>query len=175
LVGLALLAVAACSDDTLGPAQNVNIIDTVTVGALDGTPLDVPSGFSITSGRVVRTDTAGTFDFVFNVDKSGRPVFLTRSVLGLPSNGSLAPGFLRMNRPFDAILLAESDGYVSTDTIPLAVGDVFIGRSAIACVLGVPLYAKFEILGFGANTVTFRVLANINCGFRSLEPGVPKK
>ena len=40
--------------------------------------------------------------------------------------------------------------------------------------LGVPLYGKIEILGFQDSTVTFKVLANKNCGYKDLLPGLPK-
>ena len=39
--------------------------------------------------------------------------------------------------------------------------------------LGVPLYGKLEILSFQDSTVTFQVLANQNCGFKDLLPGLP--
>jgi hypothetical protein len=41
--------------------------------------------------------------------------------------------------------------------------------------LGVPKYAKMEILSFDEATriVSFRILVNDNCGFKSLEPGLP--
>ena len=47
LVALAI-ATAACSDsNSLGPATDPNIIDTVTIYALQGTPITSPSGFSV--------------------------------------------------------------------------------------------------------------------------------
>jgi hypothetical protein len=39
--------------------------------------------------------------------------------------------------------------------------------------LGVPLYGKLEILSFQDSTVTFKVLTDLNCGFRDLVPGLP--
>jgi hypothetical protein len=43
--------------------------------------------------------------------------------------------------------------------------------------VGVPKYAKIEILEFNdaLGIMTFRVLVNDNCGFRSLEPGLPDR
>jgi hypothetical protein len=39
----------------------------------------------------------------------------------------------------------------------------------------VPAYGKLEILSFDADnrTISFRVLANLNCGYKGLEPGIP--
>ena len=43
--------------------------------------------------------------------------------------------------------------------------------------LGVPQYAKLEILSVNdvARTITFQALANNNCGYRSLKPGIPRQ
>ena len=49
-------------------------------------------------------------------------------------------------------------------------------RSRIVCSIGVPEYAKVEILSVDdvARTMTLRALANTNCGYKSLKPGLPK-
>ena len=39
--------------------------------------------------------------------------------------------------------------------------------------LGVPLYGKLEILSFQDSTVTFKVLSDLNCGYKDLLPGLP--
>jgi hypothetical protein len=59
--------------------------------------------------------------------------------------------------------------------VPIAIGDRFVIRSRVTCSLGVPKYAKLEIVNFDdvARTVSFRILIDDNCGFRGLEPGLP--
>jgi hypothetical protein len=60
----------------------------------------------------------------------------------------------------------------------LAVGNVFVARSRIVCsALSVPLYGKLRILELDATarTVTFEILADQNCGYVGLEPGLPDK
>ena len=61
--------------------------------------------------------------------------------------------------------------------MPIAVGERYVVRSRVTCNVGVPKYAKLEILEFddALGIVTFRVLTNDNCGFRSLEPGLPDR
>jgi hypothetical protein len=57
------------------------------------------------------------------------------------------------------------------------VGQRWIVRSRVVCTsIGVPLYGKIEILAFDDTDrrITFRALANTNCGFRSLRPGLPE-
>jgi hypothetical protein len=58
-------------------------------------------------------------------------------------------------------------------------GSVLILRSRIVCSgLGVPLYGKLEVLSFddtpGNRRITFQALANQNCGYKSLLPGLPR-
>jgi len=78
---------------------------------------------------------------------------------------------------FEAITTPPSGGYMTEAAVPIAAGQRYVVRSRITCNLGVPKYAKLEILGFDESLriVTFRVLANDNCGFRSLEPGLPDR
>jgi hypothetical protein len=48
-------------------------------------------------------------------------------------------------------------------------------RSRVLCSsLGVPYYGKLEILSFQDSTVTFKVLTDLNCGFRDLNVGLPE-
>lgn len=82
---------------------------------------------------------------------------------------------MRRDDAFDDIELAPSNGYVTEEAVPIAVGERYIVRSRILCNLGVPLYAKIEIIGLEDNTVILKVLANENCGYRSLEPGLPDR
>jgi len=87
------------------------------------------------------------------------------------------PGLQHTTTPFDSITVAETNNYKTLDTVTVAVGDVLYMRSRIpsTCYLGVPAYGKVEILSLDAETRTlrFRVLGNLNCGYKSLEPGLP--
>jgi len=59
------------------------------------------------------------------------------------------------------------------------VGDRFFVRTTVSTcsLLGVPLYGKLEVLELDPtqHTVKVRVLANQNCGYRSLNIGIPKQ
>jgi hypothetical protein len=178
-LGAMLVAATACSTDNLATATTSNIVDTVTIGALLGTPLTVPSGFSVSEGRPIRTDQTSQFDFAFNVSgttSQPRRVFLPRALLGFQNSGTADPGLLKVtDRTFDQIDLADLNGYVAADTVPIGVGDVLIARSRIVCSSGVPQYGKLEVMSFQELSVTFRVLVDSNCGYRSLQPGIPTK
>ncbi len=173
----ALAASLGCSDPNEVVATIPNAIDTVTIAALQGTPLALPSAYSVADARTVRTDQSSFFDFAYNVDGAGRPVFLTQAVLGLGDTLGTGPGFQKRDQTFDEVTRARSNGYRTTDTVAVAVGDVYMARSRIVCGgLGLPLYGKIEILALDApsRTVTFQILTNLNCGFRDLLPGIPE-
>lgn len=171
---LCLLVLAACSDE-LFPASFENFEDEVELGALIGTAPPIPSGYSIADARSVRTDLSASFDFAYVIDASGKHFLVPIDALGLGSSSS-NPGLLKSTEAFASITSAPTNGYVTSDSIEVVVGDVLVGRSRVACFLGVPQYAKIEVLAFNATTKTVRlkVLANINCGYRSLAPGIPR-
>jgi len=169
--------VAACSDpNALPPPTISNVVDTVDIFALDGTPVNAPSGFSVANARPVRTDQFNGFDFAFNLTPAGAAYFLPARVLGLPE-ASLDPGLLGAGGTFESHTLAPFDGYVTDDSIPVAAGSNLLVRSRIVCSIGVPLYGKLEVLAIDADpaarTITIRFLVNQNCGYRGLNLGLP--
>jgi hypothetical protein len=175
---LPLAAAAACSDaNSLADPTESNVVDTVTIGSLEGTSISTPSGFNISTGAV-RTDQSVEFEFAYNIrqlaDGTPQRVFLPRAALGLSST-TANPGLQQRSETFDQITTAQSNGYVTDSAVAVAVGDRFVVRSRVVCSsLGVPFYAKLEVLSFQDSTVTFRWLADLNCGYKDLLPGLPK-
>jgi len=175
---LCTLAFAACSDSNGVPDATVpNAERTDTLWALVGTPVSTPSGYSVDGGRRVRTDLSIDFDFAYNIAPTGQHLFLPRAALGIDTANTVKPGFQARSETFEAITIAPSDGYLTDDPVPIAVGERYVVRSRVACNLGLAKFAKVEILEFDEveRIVTFRVLTNDNCGFRSLEPGLPQR
>lgn len=173
LLVAAVLGLAACADDQLPDAVFDNNEDVFTLGALNGTPVSIPSAFSIPDDIVVRTDQTSAFDFAYVRDGT-RSLLVPLDALGLGGRTS-NPGLQRATTGYDNITDPPSDGYITTDSLAVAVGDVIIARSRPACYLGVPHYAKLQVQAIDANagTLTFRAVANVNCGYRSLAPGIP--
>jgi hypothetical protein len=173
---LALAALAACGDeDSLPDPTTRNIVDTVTVGSLTDTPITTASGFSV-SGGAIRTDVDPGFDFAYDIEgppETGRKLILPRAVLGITSTGTAEPGVMQREEAFDDIDAAPSNGYVTDSAVTVALGERYVVRSRVVCQLGVPLYAKVEIIGFEDNSLVLKRLKNVNCGYRSLEPGLP--
>ena len=176
LLLFAALVVGCGDDDNLPDPASPNIVDTLTLGSLVGTPIATPSGFSVYNGSV-RTDQSADFDFAYNIEAGGRQVFLPRAALGLPSSTTADPRLQRRDDRFDEIGEAPSNGYTTEDPVPFALGDRFVVRSRVnGCGnLGVPRYAKIEIIGIEGELVILKVLANTNCGYKGLEPGLPDR
>jgi hypothetical protein len=178
---LAVAVVAACGDDdNLPDPTEENVVDTITVGSLTDTPITTASGFAVISALPVRTDQEGGagFDVAYDIlgsPDTGQSVLLPRAALGIVSGSTAEPGLMRRDEAFDAITVAPSNGYVTEEAVPIAVGDRYIVRSRVTCALAVPFYAKIEVLSFEDNSVTLKVLANVNCGYRGLEPGLPDR
>jgi hypothetical protein len=175
---LFVLAAPACSDaNDLPDATIGNVELTDTLWALEGTPVSTPSAYSLEGSRRIRTDLSVDFDFAYNVEGEGQHFFLPRAALGIDTANAVKPGFIPRTESFEAITTPPSDGYITDDAVPIAPGQRFVVRSRITCNIGVPKYAKLEILEFNTaeRLVSFRVLVNDNCGFRSLEPGLPDR
>jgi hypothetical protein len=171
---LAGLVLACGDDDNLPSPTEENRVDTLTIGSLTGTPITSPSGFAVDRGEV-RTDQNDDFDFAFNIQPDGTPVFLPLAALGLPS-ATADPGVQRRDATFDEIVVAPSNGYVTDEAVPIQIGERYLVRSRVICSgLGVPVYAKLEILAFTDRFVELKVLANRNCGYKGLEPGLPDR
>jgi hypothetical protein len=172
---LILLALAAgCSDaNSLADPTIENVVDTVTIGALVGTPITTPSGYSVVDAAV-RVDQKD-FEFAYNVQGAdSQPVFLPRVALGLASSTSADPGLQTRPETFDDITEARSNGYVTDSAVVVSVGERFLLRSRVICTtLGVPQYGKLEILALDTKSVTFQVMVDRNCGYRGLKPGLP--
>lgn len=174
------VAALACSDpNTLPDASLTNAEDTLTIYAVSGTPVYQPSGYSATERRVVRLDQTTTADFAFQITPDGRPILLPGALIGQPGGGGIDPGFQAVDSTFEQLKTARVDGYLTLDTLDAVVGRVSYlrGRIAPSCYLGLPTYGKLEVLVIDAEkrTMRFRVLVNGNCGYKSLEPGLPTR
>lgn len=173
---LLLAAVMACgSESTLAPPVFDNVVDTTVLYGLTGTPIGTPSAFDVVQAVTVRTDLNKAFDFAVEIAGAADVDLLPAGALGFAAD----PGVLLSARSFDAITSAPTDGYVQDSVVPATVGSVFVLRSRTTSELcgagSLPRYGKFRVLAIDAATrsVTLEFLVNQNCGYRSLEPGLP--
>ena len=176
LTGLALL-VGGCSNTTALPAPAfTNVVDTVSLFALSDTNVQQPSAFDLLSAQRVRTDQTTALDFAFNFDSTGRPALFPTGALHL----GLLSGLQQTTQAFDSVKLAPTGGYVFDQPMVVDAGTVVLVRSRpTTCLFGatVSQYAKLRILGVDstARRVDFQILVDQNCGYRGLEPGLPKQ
>ncbi len=175
----ALFAAVACGEGvTIPPATIPNVVDTITLAAVTGTPVTQPSAFDMVGTVVVRTTDLPLppFDMVFEISPSGSSSFAPALVMGVINEA----GLLASSLPFESITTAPEEDYVSDAPLPVQLGSTFIGQSRLssqACSLGsLPRYGKFHVLAIDtdARTVTLELLVNENCAYRSLEPGIPE-
>lgn len=175
----------AC-DDSLGLRASLSVqFDTLSAYAMSQTPISFPAAYSAGSGIVVRVDPDLAFDVAFDLAANGkiqlipaRRISGTRRVNGIPS---LTPrvGMQLVKGSFESMTKAPTGGYAYDSTFTVATGEAVVFELASdACQfsLSQQLYAKLVVdsVAPARRQLYFRAVRDPNCGFRSLEPGVPK-
>ncbi len=132
-------------------------------------------------------DTSGLpAPFFTNVVDTASLFALRGTALTLPSAYTLEvnlgqlSGLQRSTTLFDGLKLAPTSGYIFDKPLTLDTGTVVLVRSRpMQCLFGatVSLYAKLRVLGVDstARRLDFEILVDQNCGYRGLEPGLPKQ
>jgi hypothetical protein len=131
--------------------------------------------------QAVRTDqTVDGFDFAFDIDTAGRPVLLPTGALRL----GRASGIQLTTTLFDSILVAPSGRYQLDSAVVVDSNSVAILHSRpSACSFGISVvyYAKLHVIRIDTTSapngrrIDFEILTDINCGYRGLEPGLPRR
>jgi len=172
-------AIAACSATySLPPAASAPDTATVTLWALTGTPLALPSAYSMLPSPigpdVVFTDRTSAFDFAFDIQVDSThdtsAVLLPRGAVGLTIDG----GLQITQQPYDSITFAPNSGYQDSLPVKVAVGTVVLAASrSETCNFSYvyPLYGKIRVTAIDlvARSVTFNILVDPDCGYRSLK------
>lgn len=171
---VAVLAVGCSNTTGLPAAIFPNVVDTVSLWALRGTAIALPSAFSVTTNATVRTDLTTAFDFAFDFDSIGEPALFPLGTLNL---GQLS-GLQQTTTAFNAITIAPTANYVLDKPLALDTGMVVLVRSRpTTCSFGATVseYAKLRVLGVDstAKRLDMEILADQNCGYRGLQPGLP--
>jgi hypothetical protein len=180
-----LVTLSACGDTNslLTPASNENISRQYGVYALTGSAAGQPAGYQFTSESLVRPQILNTgalnFDIAFDITADGKALILTaKKVVPLPPAGAPSIQLLKLTAVYDQLTYAPDKGYVADSTATLAVGEAILVRVINSgCVYGEPYYAKIGIdsINVAERRLLVRSLVNRNCGYRSLESGVPAK
>lgn len=182
LLFVALVVAAACGDPLgLPPAAIANRTDTVSLYALSGTPVTAASAYVIAFRQKIRTDqsTLG-FDFVFDIDSLGRALLLPTGALRLGRGSGIQLSTLE----FDSLKVAPTSRYQLDSAVVVDSNAVMVLHSRpLTCSFGITslYYAKLHVLavdttsGPDGRRIDFEILTDINCGYRGLEEGLPKR
>ncbi|HZH79742.1 MAG TPA: hypothetical protein VFD68_00455 [Gemmatimonadales bacterium] len=174
LTAVALLTFGCSYNNGLPTPIFTNAVDTVSIWALRGTDITLPSAYTLDRAAQVRTDQTTGFDFAFDFDSIGEPALFPLGTLNL---GQLS-GLEHVTTAFAAITLAPTSPYVFDKPLALDTGMVVLVRSRpTTCSFGatVSLYAKLRVLAVDstARRLDMEILVDQNCGYRGLAPGLP--
>lgn len=178
----AIAALNGCGSSTGIKAEFPNQDTSVTVYALNGTPVTVPTALRIRSISAVRIDGSFNFDVAFDIDAQGQVLVHTARVVA----GQLIParrvGLLFTNQAFDAVTRAPTGGYKYDTSYVMPVGktllvDSFDPTCSAYSILGQNIRAKMVLdsASLSSRAIFLRVLSDPNCGFQQLTPGTPKE
>lgn len=168
----AVALVAACDDPFAAFLQDVpeEPVET-TLFDFIGRRLEDPPAFDVLSSTRARVDLTSSWDFLFRIE-NGEPQLAPFSVV---TDSVTDAGLQVATTSFEAIQEAPKGGYQIAEPTPIAVGDVLFARSRADPAQGLlcSRYAKLEVLDIdlASGTLTFRYLANPNCGDVVLVPG----
>jgi hypothetical protein len=188
LLGVAsvlVLGTSGCDDPFALDATEENQTDTLSVFAMTGTAAFLPSAYNADLGSAMRIDPDLNFDVAFDVDGQGKvrviPVRLVSALRqGFPLPTSTQQVGLQVSAStFDQVTRAPNRGYKIDSVVVVSPGQpVVMEVVSDACqfVLAASTrYHKFVIDSVTASRqIHFRTVRNLNCGFRSFLPGVPK-
>ena len=181
LAAIALILAAACGDPFGLPQAAIdNRVDTLSLYALSGTPVASPSGYSMQFRQAVRTDQSTGFDFAFDIDSTGRALLLPTGALKLGRQS----GIQLTTTQFDSIKIAPTSKYQLDSAVVVDTGSVAILHSRpVTCSFGIAavFYAKLHVIeidtvsGPNGRRMQIEILTDINCGYRGLETGLPRR
>ena len=179
----AIAAMNACGDPTAIKAQFDNADrPNLTLYALNGTLPSLPSAIQIRAASTTRVDASFNFDVAFDIDTSGKVLAYPVRAVAAEFVGAHQVGLLQTDKSFDDALTAPTGGYKYDSVMVVPVGKtVFVdvidrNSCSIYSLLGQQIKAKFVIdsVNTSSRRVFVHLLANQNCGFKSLVKGEPK-
>ncbi|MBV9879125.1 MAG: hypothetical protein JO180_01460 [Gemmatirosa sp.] len=198
LVGPAAVAlfgagVVGCGGtDPFAPvASFTTSLDSFVVYPVTGSPAAAPTAVSLYTRSAVRPALLSglvlNFDLAFDVDATGRVRLLPPKQLVASTATSLVTGAqVITNTTFDALLRAPNTGYQYDSATVVTPGQLVViqtqgaSTASVACSSTSPMYAKLVVDSVvpstqipGTKAIYFRARIDPNCGFRSLDTGVP--
>jgi hypothetical protein len=182
LVALPVVAALGCSADPYAPKALWPVVaDTVRVLALSGTAPEAQSAIRLLTGASSVPDFSQGFDFALDIDAGGKVILMPRSkVVTCISTCQLGIRLIPADSvEFDKLYDAPKSGYTydSVTTIPVGRTVAFVTKEIMCQASNIQtydLYAKMIIdsVRLADRAIFARIVADPNCGFRGLVPGV---
>jgi hypothetical protein len=182
LAAFPIAAALACSSDPYAPKALSEVrADTLRVLALNGTPAEAQSGVRLISGQAQVPDYSEQFDFALDINGSGEVVIIPRSkVVTCRTPCQLGMQLIpAATTKFDELYDAPKTGYTydSLTVVPVGVTAVFVSKEVFcepSNISTYDIYAKMIIdsVHVADRAIFARVVADPNCGFRGLVPGI---
>lgn len=176
---LAAVSVAACDDpfEQVASRPTVNVV--LDGWALTGAPASYPTALEVPNYSMLRADGAGTFDIAFDIDADGRLVVLPVSKVVSALGGDRTIGLLPGAGTYSTILEAPRIGWRYDSVLVVPPGATFLVRVQTRfCQFDFrqDIYAKFYVDSVIPEERRYRLLGRVNpnCGYRSLNEGVPE-
>jgi hypothetical protein len=176
----AVVALNGCGDPTAIDPQFENIDTTRVVFAISGTPPNLPTALLVRGAAPVRIDAAFNFDLAFDINGAGEVIAYSARKLGSEITATHRVGIQFTDEQFDAVTKAPKTNYVYDSTYVLPVGKVFLidvldSSCSQFSILGPNIRAKAVVtnVDVAARSIEMDILANPNCGFVTLTPGLP--
>ena len=176
-------AITACDDDLGLAAFSVRDPVQITVYAMNGTAQSLPAGVEIKLLQAVRIDPSWAFDLAFDLDASNNVIVHTPRSVSTELVNLPRVGMQSSSLAFAQLIDAPTSGFVYDSLLTVPIGQtIVVDKVDPTCnrfggaFLGFNIRAKFVIDSVitSRRAIYLTMLANPNCGYRSLEPGEPK-
>lgn len=178
----AAIVVSACTNPLHIQASAAVTIDTLTVSALSGTSPSLASAVDVFTRQPVLVDGGAQFDVAFDILSANQVRIVPVKLVVTSISGVRLVGLKPVPGKFDSLLIAPAGTYEQDSSLTVGPGDLVVVQTTRAlpgefCQFAISpyLYAKLSVISIDttARTIQFQLGADPNCGFRSLQPGLP--
>ena len=179
-LSLAALAAAGCGNPTKPAAQIAIAYDTLVSYSLASAAATQPTAFDLGTNQLLVPDGSLGFDIAFNVEGNNVVIYPAKEVVTAAGFPRVVGLQLIQHVPFDAITIANHNGYEFNDSLLVAPGQIFevVSQNTTVCTaINITsqelLYGKFQIDSIDASSglIHFRAVVDEDCDYDTLVPG----
>jgi hypothetical protein len=186
-MAVGVFAVTSACDDSTGLRASFNNRELpFTVFPVNGTAQTLPAGILIRAPELARVDSRWAFDIAFDMDATGKVTVHSVRALASEVLASVARIGLQIDssRTYAEITRAPGGGFAYDTSLTLPIGKtLLIDKLDPTCAqfgggfLGYNIKAKMIIdsINLASRSIFVHMLSNPNCGFRSLQTGLPEE